>query len=122
MKFVADECCDAGLVSLLRSEGHDVAYVSELNAGASDKEVLGKSLAEERILITEDKDFGELVYRLRKPAYAVVLLRFDVGERHLKWARLKELIDKYGYKLKGAFVVVDAEKFRFRSLLRQANQ
>jgi len=67
MKFVADECCDAGLVSLLRSEGHDVAYVSELNAGASDKEVLGKSLAEERILITEDRILGNLSIALGNP-------------------------------------------------------
>jgi len=122
MKFVADECCDAGLVSLLRSEGHDAAYVKEFRPGALDKEVLEKAFAEERILITEDKDFGELIYRLKKPAYAVVLLRFDVHERHLKWPRLKQLINKHGYRLKGLFVVVDTEKFRFHPLLWQAKR
>ena len=122
MKFVADECCDAGLVSLLRSEGHDTIYIKEFGPGALDKEVLEKAFAEERILLTEDKDFGELVYRLEKPAYGVVLLRFDVRERGLKWPRLKELINKYGYKLKGLFVVVDTEKFRSHPLLRQAKQ
>ncbi|MCL0079971.1 DUF5615 family PIN-like protein [Dehalococcoidia bacterium] len=116
MKFVADECCDAGLVSLLRSDGHEVVYVKEFRPGALDKEVLEKAFAEERILITEDKDFGELVYRLKKPAYAVVLLRFEVYQRHLKWPRLKQLIDRYGYRLKGLFVAVDAEKFRLRPL------
>jgi len=119
MKFVADECCDAGLVSSLRSEGHDTIYVKEFGPGALDKEVLEKAFAEERVLITEDKDFGELVYRLEKPAYAVVLLRFDVHERGLKWPRLKQLISKYGDRLKGLFVVVDTEKFRSHPLLWQ---
>lgn len=116
MKFLADECCDADLVSLLRSEGYDVAYVMEFQPGALDKEVLEKAFAEDRILLTEDKDFGELVYRLKKPAYGIVLLRFEVGERHLKWLRLKQLIDEYGFKLEGFFVVIDREKFRFRPL------
>jgi predicted nuclease of predicted toxin-antitoxin system len=121
MKFVADECCDAGLISLLRSEGHDTIYIKEFRPGALDKEVLEKAFAEERILLTEDKDFGELIYRLEKPAYGVVLLRFDVHDRVLKWPRLRELINKYGYKLKGLFVVVDIEKFRSHPLLWQAN-
>lgn len=53
MKFVADECCDAGLISLLRSEGHDTIYIKESRPGALDKEVLEKAFAEERILLTE---------------------------------------------------------------------
>ena len=40
MKFLADECCDADLVSSLRAAGHDVTYVTEQNAGSSDDEVL----------------------------------------------------------------------------------
>jgi len=53
MKFVADECCNAGLVSSLRSEGHDAIYIKEFRPGALDKEVLEKAFAEERILITD---------------------------------------------------------------------
>lgn len=116
MKFLADECCDTELVSFLRSEGHDVLYVMEFKAGALDKEVLKKAFAEKRILITEDKDFGELIYRFKKPAYGVVLLRFKVREHHLKLSRLKQLIDEYGFKLKGNFVVIDPEKFRLLQL------
>jgi predicted nuclease of predicted toxin-antitoxin system len=80
VKFLADECCDTELVTLLRSEGHDVLYVMEFKPGALDKKVLEKAFAEKRILLTEDKDFGELVYRLKKPAYSIVLLRFDERE------------------------------------------
>lgn len=116
MKFLADECCDTELVTLLRSEGHDVLYVMEFKPGALDKKVLEKAFAEKRILLTEDKDFGELVYRLKKPAYSIVLLRFEVRERHLKWSRLSELISQHGSKLEGHFIIVDVAKFRFRPL------
>jgi len=116
VKFFADECCDADLVTHLRNEGHDVLYGTEFKPGALDKEVLEIAFAEKRLLLTEDKDFGELVYRLKKPAYGIILLKFEVSERDLKWTRLKELISYHSSKLNGHFIVVDIEKFRFRPL------
>ena len=68
MKFFADECCDTEMVASLRIEGHDVLYVLEEEPGLQDEVVLQRAYVERRILLTEDKDFGELVYRLRKPA------------------------------------------------------
>jgi predicted nuclease of predicted toxin-antitoxin system len=117
LKFLADECCDTGLVASLRAGGHDVLYVLEKKAGVSDDEVLYDAYKEGRILLTEDKDFGELVYRLKKPSKGIILIRIDVRERHMKWARLKKLIENYQERLPGHFVVVDTQKFRFRSLL-----
>ena len=55
MKFLADECCDAGLVNSLREAGHDVAFILERKAGIADEEVLFEAYNEGRILITEDK-------------------------------------------------------------------
>ena len=101
MKFLVDECCDTGLVASLRKDGHDVLYVTEEKAGAIDDEILSDAYKGERILITEDKDFGELVYRFKKPTLGIVLLRVEVHERNLKWSRLKRLIDDHGAKLKG---------------------
>ena len=68
MRFLADECCAASLVEALRQDGHDVAYVGETFAGLSDDEVLSHALENRRILLTEDKDFGDLAVRLYKPA------------------------------------------------------
>jgi predicted nuclease of predicted toxin-antitoxin system len=113
---MADECCNAELVSLLRSEGHDVLYGMEFKPGALDKEILETAFAQKRILLTEDKDFGELVYRLNKPAFGIILLRIKVRERHLKWPRLKELLYRHSSKLESHFTVVESEKFRFRPL------
>lgn len=66
MKFLADECCDAELFLLLRSQRYYVLYVTEFKPGALDEEVLKKAFSEKRILFTKDKNFGELVYRLKK--------------------------------------------------------
>ena len=60
MKFLADECCDAHVVSLFRYQRHDVLYVTEFKPGALDEEVLKKAFNEKRLLLTEDKDFGNL--------------------------------------------------------------
>ncbi len=117
MKFIADECCDTGLIALLRLDGHDVLYILEKKAGIEDSEVFQDAYNEGRILLTEDKDFGELAYRLRKPAKGIILMRIAVKERQLKWPRLKKLIDNYADRLPGHFVVIDAKKFRFRPLL-----
>ncbi|MEJ2024246.1 MAG: DUF5615 family PIN-like protein [Deltaproteobacteria bacterium] len=114
---MADECCDAELVASLRGDGHDVKYVVEKIAGASDDEILGVAYDEGRILLTEDKDFGELVYRLKKPSRGIILLRIGVQQRQLKQARVKKLVKEYEDRLPGNLVVVDVEKFRFRPLI-----
>lgn len=110
-------CCDAALVAALRNEGYDVAYAAEDFCGDPDDVILDAAFAANRVLITEDKDFGELVYRLRKKAYGIILVRIAVKERKIKWQRLKKLIDNYPDRLPGNFTVIDAKKFRFRPLL-----
>ena len=117
MRFLADECCDAALVDALRDDGHDVLYAVESLRGAIDDELLARAFSERRILLTEDKDFGELVYRLRRPAYGIVLLRFDVADRALKVPRLRDLLEQEAERLPGAFVVLEADKVRIRPLI-----
>jgi predicted nuclease of predicted toxin-antitoxin system len=119
MKFLADECCDADFVAGLRADGHDVSYVLEGKTGISDDEVLQNAFLAGRIFLTEDKDFGELVYRLKKPACGIILMRIDVEARSEKLPRLEALIDKYADRLPGHFVVVDLNKYRFRPLIFQ---
>jgi predicted nuclease of predicted toxin-antitoxin system len=91
VNIVADECCDAPLIDALRNEGHDVLYVKELAPGSDDSTVLQLSVDQARILLTEDKDFGELVVRLRLPAYGVILLRVHTTDSNVKLERLRQL-------------------------------
>jgi len=66
MRFLADECCDFAAVRALREHGHDVLAVAEFQGRSVDKELLDLALAEGRILLTEDKDFGSLVFAGRQ--------------------------------------------------------
>jgi predicted nuclease of predicted toxin-antitoxin system len=116
VNFLADECCDAAMVSALRNDGHDVLYAVESLRGMTDDDLLARALSERRVLLTEDKDFGELVYRLRRPAYGIVLLRFDVADRALKVPRLRDLLRYQATRLGGAFVVLESDKIRVRPL------
>ena len=100
----------------MREEGHDVLYVLEEDRGGTDDSILMRAWSEGRILITEDKDFGELVYRLKKPAVGIVLIRISVEKRELKRLRIEKLITEFSDRLKGHFVVVGETSFRFRIL------
>ena len=63
MKFAADEGVDRQIVERLRQDGHTVGYVAEFDPGTSDQDVLSLANREGAVLLTADKDFGEMVYR-----------------------------------------------------------
>jgi len=85
MRWLADECVDAALVEHLRAAGHDVTYMAESAPGTTDRQAIDSAQAEGRILLTEDKDFGELVFRRMTAVPGLVLLRIDPKQRALKW-------------------------------------
>lgn len=116
MNLLVDECCDALLVAGLRADGHDVLFVQEFAPGSEDEVVLRRAAGEDRILLTEDKDFGELVVRLGLPAFGIVLLRMNPADTAAKRARLREVLQQEATRLPGCFVVVDEAKVRFRPL------
>jgi predicted nuclease of predicted toxin-antitoxin system len=116
VRFLADECCDAGLVGVLRTQGHDVLFVVEDMGGATDAAILDRAFVENRIILTEDKDFGELVYRLGRPAHGIVLFRFDPRDRAAKIGRILALIRADGDRLFGNFVVIEVDRARIRPL------
>jgi predicted nuclease of predicted toxin-antitoxin system len=114
MRWLADECVAAAVVALLRADGHDVVYVAEVAAGLSDTDVVKLALQENRLLLTEDKDFGDLVFRRERAVPGVVLMRIDTDNSRLKAARLAAAIDQYGEKLFGRYMVIEQGRFRSR--------
>ena len=116
VRWLIDECVDARIVVELRKAGHDALYVSEAAPRLSDGEIIHRASGENRILLTEDKDFGELVYRWGRPVPGLVLLRIDPAQRFLKWPRLSSAIDRFGDTLFGHYVVVEPARLRVRSL------
>lgn len=116
MLFLADECCDALVVSRLRDLGYDVTYVAELVPGLTDPDVLAQSVSEKRVLLTEDRDFGELVFREQQTAYGIVLLRIPPEDRQQKQERITTLVQRYENDLPGAIVTVTLNTIRIRPL------
>jgi predicted nuclease of predicted toxin-antitoxin system len=106
VRWFADECVDAGLVRRLCGAGHDVVYVPEFASGMTDAEVLRRAYDEHRLLVTEDKDFGEIVFRLHLPVPGLVLLRVDPERHLLKWVRLESAVQRFGQRLFGRYAVL----------------
>lgn len=116
MRWLVDECVDAALAGQLRQLGHDVAYMSDVAPRATDTEVIERAHSENRLLLTEDKDFGDLVFRQAKPVPGIVLLRIDSARRSLKEKRLWAAINKFNDMLFGRYTVIEAARFRSRPL------
>lgn len=117
MQFLANENFPKASVIKLRHAGYDVAAVAEDMAGAKDREVLARAVRENRIILTFDRDYGELIYRLRQPAPdGVVYLRFDPATPEEPCDRLLGILSIPELILAGSFTVVDRQRVRQRSL------
>ncbi len=88
----------------------------EFAAGLSDTDVISLARHEKRLLLTEDKDFGELVFRREREVPGVVLMRLAPENSVLKVARLAAAIERYGDDLFGRYMVIDEGRLRSRRL------
>lgn len=114
MKFVVDESSGQSVVNELRRLGHDAISIQELFPGMDDPPILEIAVDDDRIVITNDKDFGELVYRSGMPHVGIVLFRLDdegVGNRV---RMMKKVLQACGDKLIGSFTVASERKIRIR--------
>lgn len=112
MQFLADESCDFAVVRALREAGYDVKTVRELSAGADDEVVMDLAAKEKHLLLTEDKDFGRLVFAASGFSTGVIFLRFPGNARASMTKAIVELVQRMGEKLKGRFVVVQPGRVR----------
>lgn len=114
MKLLADEGIDAAVVARLRSAGHEVTYIAELDPGIDDEQVLTLATAEAAVLLTADKDFGELVFRRRQVTAGVLLVRLPGLAPVRKAALVNLVVNRYQDQLLGAFAVIRPGSVRVR--------
>ncbi|MBI4337620.1 MAG: DUF5615 family PIN-like protein [Chloroflexi bacterium] len=114
MRFLADESCDFAVVRALRSAGHEVVAVAEIAPRSEDTEVIELAAREGRLLLTEDKDFGQLVYAHPHPNAGVILLRFPARAHSRLPEVVVDLVGKRADQLVGHFVVVGPGRVRIR--------
>jgi predicted nuclease of predicted toxin-antitoxin system len=114
MKIVADEGVDRQIVEALRSENHELIYVAELAPGITDDKVLRLANDAGAVLLTADKNFGELVFRLNRLAAGIVLMRLEGLPPDMKSSIVANAFREHGPHLCGSFTVINAGVIRIR--------
>ena len=113
MRFLVDECTGPAVAKWLHDQGHEVFSVFDEARGADDESLIRKAQNEDWVLITNDKDFGAMVYRERRLHGGIILLRLDDERPVTKIETLSRLIDGYGERLVNSFVVATETQVRF---------
>jgi predicted nuclease of predicted toxin-antitoxin system len=114
MNFLADERVDQPIVDPLRQDGHIVLAVVELEPSIPDNVVLARANEAEALLLTADKDFGELVFRQRRVTTGVVLIRLAGLSPETKAAIVSAVMRNYETELANAFTVINPGTVRIR--------
>ena len=112
LRFLADESCDFAVVRALRAEGYEVYAVSEVMQRSDDRQLIEQASQEQRILLTEDKDFGWLVFVSQANSAGVILIRFPATARATLAAAICRLVRDHSDSLPGAFVVAQPGHIR----------
>lgn len=114
MILLCDEGVDRPIVERLRRDGHEVLYVAEMSPSISDEEVLEEANRRGALLVTLDKDFGELVFRQQRVSSGVLLVRLAGLTPEEKQATVSSAIRLHAEELIGSFSVVTSGKIRIR--------
>lgn len=114
MNLLADESVERQIVERLRNEGHDVAYIAEMEPGISDETVLKNANEQEAMLLTVDKDFGELTYRQKLIHRGVVLIRLAGLSNQTKAELVAQALRDRGAQFVNAFTVISPGMIRVR--------
>jgi predicted nuclease of predicted toxin-antitoxin system len=116
MRFLVDESTGAAVVAYLRRVGYDVLAVAEAMPQADDQDILARAAGEDRILITNDKDFGELVFRNGQLHSGIVLLRLQDESSVNRVHTIGTVLERYADRLAGCFTVATDKGVRIRRL------
>ena len=112
MRFIVDESSGRALANLLKNAGYDVLFSRDVLPAADDEKILEFAEAEKRVLISDDRDFGELVFRFNKPASGVIFLRTLTTDPNKIFKMIKGIL----HKAEGKFIVVRENRIRVRKI------
>lgn len=114
MNLLADESVDRQIVARLRQDGHRVCYVAEMEPGIPDDMVLASANREKALLLTADKDFGEVIFRQRLYTHGIVLIRLAGLSPSRKAEIVASAINQHAAELPRAFAVIARGAIRIR--------
>lgn len=117
MKIVADKCVYGPIVVRLRVDGHDVIAAKDVMCGSDDPDVLALAVRENALLLTQDHDFGELIYRQQMPHTGVILLRLASVPAKKRIALVSQALIDHAAEMVGAFTVMTPGGIRIRKTI-----
>jgi predicted nuclease of predicted toxin-antitoxin system len=112
MRFIVDECTGPHVARWLRETGHEVYSVYEESRGIDDKLILQKAYDEKWVIITNDKDFGDMIFREKRKHKGVILLRLENELSANKIEVLKHILENYSDKIEDGFMVTTEKRIR----------
>jgi len=115
-RFLADESCDSLVVRSLRAAGHDVVAVVDQGERSVDAAVIDQAYVDDRILLTEDKDFGWHVFVARPQSPGVILIRFPASMRIAMAEAVLAAVETHGDRLGDCFMVIQPGHVRLQKL------
>lgn len=115
-KFLVDESCGRKLCLFLRQKSFDALFVGDVFPSTLDQNVLSHATTEQRVLITNDKDFGELLFRLRLPSAGVIFLRLKNDTPLHRQEAVLDVITTLSNELSTSFIIATEGKVRVRKL------
>jgi predicted nuclease of predicted toxin-antitoxin system len=116
MKILADENLERPIVEYLRDQGHDVLYAAEVFASTPDLEVISRAVSEQRIVLSNDLDFGDLIFHRKLGAWGIVLLRLRAASLSEKLRLFQQHWPLAEAQAIGHFVVISNRRIRVRPL------
>lgn len=117
MRFLANEYISSLTVAQLRSAGYEIDHVRELMSGATDEAVIEQAFATKSIVITFDKEYGDLIFRnAPSPPLGVVLMRFDPVSVDEVASILALILSDESVQLEGKFTILTRQSIRQRNL------
>lgn len=121
MRFALNENMPQTVVRALRDAGHDVLSVKETMRGADDRAVLARAQKEARIVVTQDKDFGELAFRFGLPSdCGILLFRVSGSDPQEVTQRMLDVLTSRD-DWRGHFAVASEDRIRVRPLSRSVD-
>ena len=115
LKFLVDVGVGKKVEQWLRDNGYDVKTVRDVNPKAKDSEILSLAVSDARMVITMDKDFGELVYNSGKSHSGVIILRLEDADGDKKAKVIKKILYEHSDKIQNRFCVFQEGKLRIKT-------
>jgi predicted nuclease of predicted toxin-antitoxin system len=114
LRLLVDTSLGLSLEDCVRNSGHDAAFVRDIDPRLPDSAILGLAVRDQRMVVTMDKDFGELVYRVGRGHHGVLLLRMEDQSAAASAPIVARLLEDYCEMLENHFAVYQGGRLRIR--------